>query len=88
MVELPLLEQMDGPVLSAGGQAVRPSQRRNFDARPHFVVGGQHLARERGNAAPAPVTDVAPLGADRHSHSDENTTQNDEIATQSTSEEV
>jgi hypothetical protein len=28
---------------------------------------------------------VAPLGADRHSQSDENTTQNDEIATQDSS---
>ena len=85
VIELPFLKQMDGPVLGAGGKPVRPSQRRYFDAHPYFVVGGQDLSRQRRIGFRNPVTDVAPLGPNCHNHSDENTTQNDEIATQDSS---
>jgi len=38
VVELAFLEQMAGPLLGAGGQAVRPSQRRYIHAHPYVVV--------------------------------------------------
>jgi len=77
---------MAGPFLSAGGQAIGPTQRRNFDARPYFVVSGQYLSCQRGGWFWSPVIYVAPFAARTvTAQSDEKTTQNDEITTHDSS---
>jgi hypothetical protein len=47
MLELPLLEQVVGPLLRVRGQTIRPAQWGHFHARPHIVMSGQHLIHQR-----------------------------------------
>jgi hypothetical protein len=79
MVELSLAEQAIGPILCLSSEPLRPLERRQIEASPDSVMRGQHIARERSVGLRCPIADTR---LSRHGESDENKTQNDEIATE------